>query len=96
MLVDLETTKRHLRRDDDYDDERIVLLIDQASTIVVDYLKLPEGTYEATDGSPDDVPRMVEAATLLVIEGLYDRPESDPLTEAVRSILHRSRDPALA
>ena len=96
MLVDIDTAKRHLRRDDNYDDERIALLIDQASEIMIDYLKLPEGTYQATDGSPDDVPRMVEAATLLVIESMYDRPEVDPLTEAVRSILHRSRDPAIA
>lgn len=96
MLVDLDTAKRHLRRDDDADDERIMLIIDQSSAIVIDYLKLPAGTYEATDGSPDDVPRMVEAATLLIIESMYDKPEVDPLTDAVVSILRRSRDPAMA
>jgi hypothetical protein len=96
MLVDLETTKKHLRRDDDDDDDRIVKLIRASSDIVLDFLKISEDSYSGTDGNLVDVPLMVEQATLLVIENLYDRPTEDPLTEAVRSILHRMRDPALA
>lgn len=95
MLVDLETAKRHLRRDDDEDDTRIVDTIRQASAIVLDYLKISPESYSGTDGNLSDVPVMVEAATLLVIDVLYDRPEEDPLTDAVRSILHRMRDPAM-
>jgi hypothetical protein len=96
MLVDLEATKRHLRRDDDHDDDRIVSTIRQASAIVLDYLKVAPEYYSGTDGNLEDVPLMVEAATLLVIESLYDHPDQDPLSDAVRSILHRLRDPALA
>lgn len=96
MLVDLDTVKLHLRRDDDDDDERIVRTMVQASAIVLDYLKISQDSYGGTDGNADDVPMMVEAATLLVIENLYDHPEIDPLSEAVRSILHRMRDPAMS
>lgn len=96
MLVDLESAKRHLRRDDDDDDTRIVATIHQASAIVLDFLKISQDSYSGTDGDLFGVPLMVEAATLLVIENLYDHPEIDPLSEAVRSILHRLRDPALA
>lgn len=96
MLVDLETVKAHLRRDDDDDDERIVQTTERASAIVLDYLKISQDSYGGTDGNLDDVPMMVEAATLVVIENLYDHPEIDPLTDAVRSILHRMRDPAMA
>ena len=96
MLVDLETAKRHLRRDDDDDDDRIKKTMDAASEIILDYLKISQDSYSGTDGNLSDVPLRVQQATLLVIESLYDSPEVDPLTEAVRSILHRSRDPALA
>lgn len=96
MLVDLETTKRHLRRDDDDDDDRIVRTIRRASAIVLDFLKISDDSYSGTDGNLADVLLIVEQATLLVIENLYDHPEQDPLSEAVRSILHRMRDPALA
>jgi hypothetical protein len=95
MIVDLETAKRHLRRTDDDDDTNIVLKLEQASAIVLDYLKLDADTYDI-DASPlEEAPKMVEAATLLVLEALYVSDE-DPLTNAVKSILHRSRDPALA
>jgi hypothetical protein len=96
LLVDLETAKKHLRRDDDDDDDRIVKLIRAASVIVLKFLKISEDSYSGTDGNLVDVPLDVEQATLLVIESLYDDPTADPLTEAVRSILHRSRHPAIA
>lgn len=103
MLVDLETAKRHLRRDDDDDDERIMLVVEQASDIILDYLKLPEGTYQSTDGGPDVVPKLVTAAVLLCVEGLYDepvdsfgRPSMEVLSDQIKNILHRHRDPAMA
>lgn len=96
MLVDLETAKKQIRRDDDDDDDRIVFLIRSASVIVLKFLKISEDSYSGTDGNLVDVPLDVQQATLLVIENLYDRPTEDPLTEAVRSILHRSRTPAIA
>ena len=96
MIVDLETAKRHLRRTDDDDDENIVSKLEQASAIVVDYLKLDAGTYDVGASPYVEPPQMVQAAVLLTLENLYVNPEEDPLSNAVRSILHRSRDPALA
>jgi hypothetical protein len=96
MLVDLESAKRTLRRDDDDDDVRIKTLVDTASEIILDYLKISQLSYSGTDGNLSDVPLRVQQATLLVVESLYDHPEVDPITPAVVSILMRSRDPALA
>ena len=96
MLVDLETARRNLKQLDTSDDDNIVLLLRQASAIVVDYLKLPAGVYEDADGNPTNVPVMVSAAVLLVLRSLYDEPDVDPINAAVRSVLMRSRDPALA
>jgi hypothetical protein len=42
----------------------------------------------------DDFPDDVYAAIVRVIMSMYDDPKEDPLTAAVRSILHRRRDPA--
>lgn len=86
MLVDLETAKGHLRMDEDDADEVIASKIEQASSIVLDYLKV--------EAEPDPVPKFVEAATLLVLEALFDG--GDPLSDVVVRLLHRYRDPALA
>lgn len=86
MLVDLETAKGDLRMDDDYADEIIFSKIEEASSIVLDYLKL--------DAEPDPVPFFVRAATLLVIRSLFDG--GDPLSDPVVRLLHRYRDPAIA
>jgi hypothetical protein len=96
MLENLDTAKQQLRRDDDSDDDRIVFIIRAASDIVLDFLKISLDSYSGTDGNHSDIPLIVQQATLLVIENLYDRPTEDPLTDAVRSILHRSRTPAIA
>ena len=96
MIVDLETAKQHLHVIDDADDDNIFRKLEEASAIVLDYLKLDDDAY-AIDASPYvEPPKMVRVAVLLVLENLYDRPEEDPLSNAVRSILHRKRDPALA
>lgn len=72
--------------DADDADEVIVSKIEQASAIVLDYLKVEE--------EPDPVPKFVEAATLLVVEALFDG--GDPLSDVVVRLLHRYRDPAFA
>lgn len=86
MLVDLETAKDHLRMDADDADEIIFSKIEDATSIVLDYLKIEE--------EPDPVPNFVRAATLLVVEALFDG--SDPLSDPVMRLLHRYRDPAFA
>jgi hypothetical protein len=95
MILDIEAAKRQVRRIDDDDDERIVLALDQASVVVLDYLKMELDVYENDDGD-SDYPVLVAAAVLLVMQCLYETPEKEPLTDAVKSILHRQRDPALA
>ena len=89
-LVSLELTKSFLRIDDDEEDELIDRLIENASVIVTDYVKVDDTAYDVT------LPRNVEQALLLVIRNLYKREDEDPLTPAVRSLLHRERDPAIA
>jgi hypothetical protein len=86
-MIDIEMAKIHLRVDITDDDERIQFKIEQASSIVLDYLKLQE--------APSPVPPFVQAATLLVLEALFDG-ASDPLSDTVTRLLHRYRDPALA
>lgn len=105
-LVDLQTAKEHLRVDHAADDVDILLKLEMASSIVVNYLKLPVGTWEldpesssgAGDSNVDDAPWPVQAAVLLVLGSLYKDREGqvDPLSEAAKSLLHRYRDPALA
>lgn len=86
MLVDLEKAKRHLSMDDDDADETIVEKIEEASSIVLDYLKLDE--------APNPVPGFVQSATLLAVQALFDG--GDPLNDTVVRLLHRYRDPAFA
>ena len=95
MLTDLETVKGHLRLDDDASDEILFRKMQQASAIVVDYLKIEDDVYDIDDTSALPIPPEVEAAVLLVVEALYDG-ATDPLSETIKSLLHRHRDPALA
>jgi hypothetical protein len=94
ILVDLETVKRDLRVTDDLSDEDIVTKIELASGLIADYLKsdLSEYQPDASDQAP--VPGQLKAAVLLAIRALYDGKE--PLSETVKSLLHRMRDPAMA
>jgi hypothetical protein len=87
QLVDIDMVKQHLRygSDETDADETLSFKIDQASAIILDYLKVDE---------LDQVPEFVQAATLLCVEALYDG--GDPLSDTVKALLHRARDPALA
>lgn len=76
-------------------------LIEDATGIVLDYLKtdgsqwtLDPGEEEGED-APSAVPAPVTAAIILVVRNLYDEVE-EPLSPAVKSLLYRLRDPALA
>lgn len=95
MILDIESVKQELRVDTDDDDERILRTMDQAVAVVLDFLKVASDTYENVDGV-NDFPDIVYAAIVGVIGSMYDYPQDDPLTPAVRSMLHRMRDPALA
>lgn len=101
-IVDLESAKEHLRVDHDQDDAQILIKLEQASAIVVNYLNKPVGTWELgaetdVDSDTDDAPYPVQAATLLVLGALYrDREGGDPLSQAVKDLLARYRDPVMA
>jgi hypothetical protein len=95
MILDIETVKQELRITSDDDDERIVRKMDEATAIVLDYLKVPADTYEDVDGN-DDLPEIVFAAVLEVLRMQYDEPDKDPINAAVKSVLMRMRDPAVA
>lgn len=101
QLVSLERALSHLRVEAGDDDDTIKDLIDAASDIVIDYLKLkeiPETWALENDTTVSTVPGPVRAAVLLVITVLYEDREgaTDPLTPAVESLLMRMRDPAVA
>jgi hypothetical protein len=102
-LVTLTQAKAHLRVDHDLDDADIASKIEQASAIVLDYLKLqsePSEWTNASEGSPPGtgVPALIQAATLLIVGELYAKREAsaDALSDGVRALLHRYRDPAFA
>ena len=88
QLVDIDMVKQHLRYEPGFTaaDETIAFKIDQASAIILDYLKIDE--------TPDPVKGNIEAATLLCVEALFDG--GDPLSDTIKALLHRSRDPELA
>lgn len=91
-LVSLVTAKEHLRVISSDHDEDIQQKLDDAEDIVVDYLKKPDHGW--TEGT---VPPRVRAAILLVLGALFENREGgDPISDAVRSVLWRDRDPALA
>lgn len=100
-LITLDEAKKHLRVDDDAQDDEINSKIEMASAIIIDYLKATTATVETwldSAGEPTSVPGVVKSATLLALGELYKNreAEADPLTPSVRGLLHRLRDPALA
>jgi hypothetical protein len=101
QLVSFSRTLAHLRLNEGEDDDAVKDLIDAASGIIVDYLKLKAvpDDWALEDGeTPSTVPGPVRSAVLLVLGTLYADREgaTDPLTPAVESLLMRMRDPAVA
>lgn len=109
-FVTLQQAKRHLRILYADEDEDIQDKVQQASAIIVDYLKRPDhGWTDAQDGSPptrSTAPMVVQAATLLMLSTLWEFREGEVepnydaadgyLPKAVTALLHRLREPAYA
>lgn len=110
-LITLQAAKEHLRVEHNEDDIPIQRYADEASAIVLDYIKKRIGTPDPADPSIVDwdetsVPLPVRAAIELMLSKLYDDrnagQENDErvalgyLTPAITALLHRYRDPALA
>lgn len=98
-LVSLDRLKRHLYIDGAEHDADLADRAAEATAIIVDYLKTPEHGWTI-----DTVPPNVRSAILLCAADLWERrgtgmkpSEGDAvLTETVKSLLHRLRDPAYA
>lgn len=96
-LITLAQAKRHLYVDDDAHNTDILLKVDQASAIILNYLK-SQADPTWTDAT---VPGPVQAATLLMLTHLYEErgdnmASNAALWEAVANLCRRFRDPALA
>lgn len=92
-LLTLDEAKTHLRIDGTDDDIEVTTKVNEASAIILDYLKWN------TSPEPDETtaPGYMKAACKLVLGELYaEREGGDPISPAVVSLLARSRDPAYA
>lgn len=94
-LVTIEQARRHLRLTvDDMDTDTaadVATKSETASEIVIDYIKRPAHGWTA-----DTVPGVVRAAILLTLAALFEDRETATVSEPVKNLLHRFRDPALA
>lgn len=98
-LISIDRIKRHLYIDGGEHDADLMDRAVEATAVVVDYLKTPHHGW-----TEETVPPNVRAAILLVAADLWERrgmgmkpSEGDAvLTDTVKSLLHRLRDPAIA
>lgn len=90
-LVTLDEAKTHLRILDDDQDFDVVMKIEAASEIVIDYIKRPDHGWTAATA-----PKLIKAAVLLVAASMFADREFGGLSDSVKNILHRYRDPAVA
>lgn len=101
MLITLDQAKIHLEIEHDEFDDKIEEKIVEASSIVLDYIEADENAWQTTDGAPHDVPGVIQAAAKLVLGALMENREGNekdpqPLSQAVKDLLHRYRTPAIA
>lgn len=105
-LVTLDEAKNHLHielENTDHDDD-LDLKREAASAILLDYLKVSEDYWQDSNSAPVSPPYLIRAATLLILGALFENREgnpagqgvAEPLSQAVKDLVHRYRDPALA
>lgn len=102
-LITVIQAEKQLRLSGAEYDFDIEMKMEQATALVITYLKRPDhGWTEDTD--PTEVPEfaIVQAAILEVLTNLFadrgdrEKPTDGPLTERVKRMLSMHRDPALA
>jgi hypothetical protein len=91
-LINLQQAKDHLHITDEASNSDLNLKVDQASAIVVRYLKSLADAGWSTGAVP--VPGNVSAATLLILGDLYEQRPVD--WTAIERLLVSFRDPSLA
>lgn len=100
-LVTFEQMKSQLEMDHDDSDTLIEEIVERASFIVLDYLKMDLDAYQDSSGDPSAVPFPIEAAVLLAGAALFENRDGSvdgpqALSQAVKDLVHRYRDPAMA
>jgi len=100
-LITLEEAKAHLRETGSNADADIEQKIFTASAILFDYLKIdPDASPLSVPwGIENETPGVIKAAVCLMVGELYrnrEAKDSDVLSDHVKRLLHRRRDPALA
>lgn len=104
-LVTLDEAKAHLRVDGDDEDTLIVLYLEMATDVVLNYVTQAEDDWTDSAGE-NPAPGVIRIAILLALGGIYQRRggTSDStsavldyyLSDPVKNLLARYRDPALA
>jgi acyl CoA:acetate/3-ketoacid CoA transferase alpha subunit len=94
-LVTLEQARDQLRDPPTVDNDQIERICERATEILLDFLKKDLSSYQNTAGEPDEVPLLIEAACLKIVQNLYDGIEPT-ISADVKDMVRRARDPALA
>jgi hypothetical protein len=98
-IVTAQQVKEHLQMDHDLDDSKIAEIAQDASELMLNFLKKPFDHWQDTAGEPAGVPGAVKAATLKLATALYENRDGSgtpALSQDVKDMVHRYRDPALA
>lgn len=97
ILITLDQAKVHLRidTDDPEIEEDLLSKMEQASAIILDYIEVIDSGWDETT-----VPEHIRTTVLMVLGNLWehrgDTKESEPITEAIKSVLRRTRTPVLS
>ncbi|MDB5681466.1 MAG: hypothetical protein JWO16_1271 [Sphingomonas bacterium] len=84
-------TQLKIEQDDTQFDADVGMKLALASGIIVDYIKQPDHDWTVLT-----VPYPVKAAVLLMLEQLFDNGMEADITDGIKNVLRRSRDPAIA
>jgi hypothetical protein len=101
MLITLDQAKAHMEIEHEEKDEQIEEAIQDASGILLNYLKRESTEWQDTNGNPDSVPYEIRAAIKIMTAALMENREGNdegpnPLSQTVINLVHRYRDPAMA
>lgn len=88
-IVDLAVAARHLSVELDDDGDTVAEMLARVEGLVLEHLERDEY------GQDDPPPVGVQQAVLLALTEVYDKRDSDPLTEAVISLLRPFRSPGV-
>lgn len=96
-LLTLAEMKRQMHMTHSFDDTRISENILAAEAIVLDFIEKQDGFWLDFSPGEDSPPQVLIAAAKMVCESLCeDGFEGDPLSDRVKNLLRRFRDPAVS